>query len=189
MTKFQHLVITGTSGVGKTFLEEKLEETGFFSPLPKVVDRPRRPGEDSQKVIALSTEEFLKKKSGGEFFFTLDYVGHHYGWFKSDLRGKTHKTLAITLEALKPFLEQNSDFLPILLVVTPENFGLLEKRMHGRGETKEKIDQRLKLAQREYEKMVKYQHTVKENNGLIFQIVNDASISDYIIPQILAVFK
>jgi len=186
---FSHLVIAGTSGVGKTYLEEELAKTGLFYPLPKVVDRPLRPGDNPQKIISISARDFSQRKKQGEFFFTLTYLGHHYGWLKTDLTfNHQPKTLAITLESLASFLEQNSDFLPVLLEIKPNHFKLLEKRMKKRGEPPEKIVERLALAQKEYLKMTFYRKIVQHFQGLIFEITSDRNIPEEIIPQILATF-
>lgn len=187
--KFSHVVITGTSGVGKTYLEEKLAETGLFSPLPKIVDRPRRAGDNPQMIIPISTQEFLARKKAGEFFFTLEYIGNHYGWLKADLKAGGRHTLAITLKSLKPFLEQNSSFLPILLDILPKNFSLLEKRMRSRGEPEEKIKQRLALANAEYREMAQYRQTIKDYQGLVFEVESDSTIPEIVVPQALNYFS
>lgn len=186
---FSHLVVSGTSGVGKTFLEEELAKTGLFSPLPKIVDRPLRPKENPEKIISISKEEFMNRRRKGEFFFTLSYVGHNYGWYKKDLNVKvSHRTLAITLESLAPFLRQNPYFLPVLLIIKPENFDLLALRMKRRGDPEEKIAERLALAAEEFEKIDYYTETVKKFGGLIFEIKNDLDIPNTVIPQILKAF-
>lgn len=189
MKTFSHLVIAGTSGVGKTYLEEQLVKTGLFYSLPKVVDRPLRAGDNPQKIISISTTDFIQRKKQGDFFFTLAYIGHNYGWLKADLEANDKtKTLAITLESLAPFLKQNPNFLPVLLEIKPNNFYLLEERMKRRGEPEDKITKRLLLAKKEYLKMARYRKIVQQHQGLIFEITSDNDIPKNVIPQILMAF-
>lgn len=88
-----------------------------------------------------------------------------------------------------PFLELNNNFLPVLLVVTPENFDLLAKRMRERGDSEEKIAQRLKLANDEYKQMNQYQKITKDHSGLIFEVKDNLTVPNLVIPQILKLFR
>ncbi|MBU1117624.1 hypothetical protein KKD37_01540 [Patescibacteria group bacterium] len=181
----KNLVITGTSGVGKTFLEEQLEKQKLTFQIPKYTDRPARPGENSTKLVCLSSEEFQTNRTN--FFFTLKYGEYNYGWKKEDLK-KEPVSLAITQGSLEEFLELNSNFLPILLEVNENNLEMLRQRMIKRGESEDKVFKRLELSKKELKNARKYQKILKKYNGLIFQIKNDHTIFEEVIPT-LAMLK
>jgi len=177
----KNFVITGTSGVGKTFLEEELEKKKITFQIPKYTDRPRRLGDDLKKLICLSSVEFEENRKN--FFFTLKYNGHNYGWKRDDLK-KEAVTLAITQESLENFLKNNPNFLPILLEVKIDNLEMLRQRMIKRGESQDKITKRLDLAKEELINIDKYRNIVKKYQGLIFEIKNDKTIFEEVIPKL-----
>ena len=182
MKPVRNLVICGTSGVGKTYLEEALEKKGISWQLPKYFDRENRPGERKDKNISLSPLEWQRQKD--KFFFTLGYSGFNYGWKRSDFPKDKRVSLAITLDSLKRFVIDNHGFIPILLWVNKENLVLLKKKMKARGDTDEKIEQRLILANKEIDKEDYYRKVVTENGGIVVLIKNDRTIFDELIPEI-----
>lgn len=179
----KNIVIAGSSGLGKTFLEEELEKKNISFQLPKYFDRENRPGERKDKNISVDKNEW--KETEKEFFFKLEYNGGNYGWKKRDIRKNKPVSLAITLKDLKPFLKENKNFVPILLWMSKENFYILEKRMIKRGENQEKIRERLKLASEELIKMEEYKKLVKIYGGKVFEIKNDKTIFEEVIPEIM----
>jgi len=177
----RNIVITGTSGVGKSFLEEEMERQGLSFQIPKYTDRERRPGENPKKLVCLSKEEFEKNRDS--FFFTLKYGEFNYGWSKKDLR-KTPLSLAITQESLEEFMEKNPDFLPIWLIVNKNNLKLLEKRMRDRGDSEEKIKQRLEMTRQEIIDKKKYEKIIEKYQGMIFEIKDNLTIFEEVIPEL-----
>jgi len=184
MTNF---VIIGTSGVGKTFLEQELESMGISFQLPKYTNRSPRSAENTNKTVCISSIEFEKLFSPKSFFFTLDYGSYHYGWKKTDLllHPQLPATLAITLESLDSFLSQNPTFIPILLTVDNSDLFLLEKRLHLREKSESEITRRLNLARNELNIISKYIKLTKKKNGKVFYIKDNQTIFDEVIPQIL----
>lgn len=177
----KNIVIAGTSGVGKSFLEEELQKRGLSFAIPKYTDRPLRPGEDPKKLISISATDFEGNRES--FFFTLKYGGFNYGWHKKDLE-KAPVSLAITQESLEEFLQKNADFLPVLLVVNEDNFEMLKTRMKTRGDNEEKIKKRLEMAREENKVRVKYEEVVKKYVGLVFEIKDDSTIFESVIPEL-----
>lgn len=143
----KNFVIAGTSGVGKTYLEEYLDEHNICFQLPKYFDRPARKCESKTKNISLNKNKWHAIKN--EFFFTLTYNTFHYGWKTKDLKKHTSNTLAITLDSLKEFLNKNNTFIPILLWIDTKNLHIIEKRMKARKDNKDIINKRLSLASSE----------------------------------------
>ena len=180
----RNIVIAGSSGLGKTFLEEELEKRNITFQLPKYFDRENRKGERKDKNISIDSNEW--KIAEKDFFFRLEYNGQNYGWKKSDIINNNPVSLAITLKDLRQFLEENKDFLPILLWIKKGNFEILEKRMIKRGESQEKIRDRLKLADEELKMMDEYKRLVKSYGGKVFEIRDDKTIFEEVIPEIMA---
>jgi guanylate kinase len=200
MTDF---IISGTSGAGKTYLEELLEREHGFYQLVKYMDRDPRPGElDNNKVSFTTKSQFVKMKENDEFIFTLEYVGNNYGWTKEDYdkHNEMNRTMGVTLESLKDFPRKIPNFIPVMLHIEPSNFALISDRIKSRELDKEmtdqqkeivqeKIDKRLKLAKEEYEKFDEYRTIVESNGGKIFSIESDETIHKEVIPWILENIK
>lgn len=178
----KHLVIAGTSGVGKTYLEEYLESQKLTWQLPKYFDRPNRPDERRDKNISLNKTEWMSARQ--EFFFTLHYSGYHYGWKRSDMKNGKISTLAITLESLEEFLRTNTNFIPLLLWIDWEHLALLEQRMKIRGDTDETIKKRLILAKEEIKAYSTYKDVTEKFKGLVIYIKDNTTIYKELIPQI-----
>jgi guanylate kinase len=192
------IVITGTSGVGKTFLESLLQEDYGFIQIPKYTNRPKRPGEIAGKGIFFVDKDELEKHKD-DYFFSLNYTGFTYSWKKSDLEKNINNniTIAITLEALPGLLEKNIGFIPIILYIDQNNIELLEERIKiqldyfnlNKSEQKEAdiiISKRLELAKKESQNIDKYLNSItKENKGRAFKITDDLTIPNEVIPYII----
>ncbi len=191
------LAITGTSGVGKTFLETILHEKYNFEQLPKYTNRPQRPDEIEGKGIY-----FIKDGSettiatNPEYFFHLEYMGFNYGWKKKDLEKQQNRdlTIAITLESMPRLLKLNLGFIPILLYIRPENTNLLMQRLKNQlrytdlvGQDKVTADftisKRIKAAINETNRNQYYIRLVNKI-GMSFEIKDDQTIIDEVIPYI-----
>jgi guanylate kinase len=196
MTDF---IIAGTSGVGKTYLEEVLADKYDFYPLVKYMDREPRPGElDNPRVGFISTKEFLKLKDSGGFAFTLEYSGNNYGWKKSDIQSHfdQNKTIAITLDSLGDVFENLKGWIPVMLHIDKDSIDLIEERIKVRSdyknldkaqkeEVRKKIDKRVKMAKDELTKFGSYRDIIRKHNGKIFTIKDDKTLFDEVIPYIL----
>ena len=194
----KNFVFTGSSGVGKTFLEEELEKTGPFFQLPKYTNRPQRPGENSHKTICLTTADFTKLKKKNKYFFTLEYCGFHYGWQVKDLEARPNfsKTLSITLESLPKFLKTNQTFIPVLLYINNNGLKLIKERMLLRENfwklpdkfqkaIRKKVNLRLNLARKEMKEINKYLKVIKRHQGMAYEIENNETVFSKIIPTII----
>jgi len=177
----KNLVIAGTSGVGKSFLEDELEKRNLYFQIPKYTNREARSGDNPLKLKCLGFDEFEENRTN--FFFTLKYNNFDYGWKKEDLK-KRFVVLDMTLESLGFFLKKNPSFLPVLLEVSENNLEMLKTRMKNRGESEEKITKRLELSRKELKNMENYRKIVKKYDGLIFEIKDDKTIFEEIIPEL-----
>jgi guanylate kinase len=197
------LIITGTSGVGKTHLEEELSKSGAFAQLVKYTDREARPGEKSSSTVSVTPEAFEQMRGNDQFLFTLEYAGKNYGWLRQEAQEKSADgkilTLGISLEALKDATEQLPDFIPVLLKISAENLPLLEKRIKVRenfqklpaskkAEVEVKIAQRLAMARETLDQINLYSQIATEAGGLVFEIKDDTTLYQQVIPAIERLF-
>jgi|GEM_PF-3046304 len=189
------IAISGTSGVGKTYLEKILAEKYNFKQLPKTTDRKQRPQEIEGQGIFFKTRAQIEK-SLSEYFFTLEYAGHIYAWENSDLKRYNNCSVAITMESMSGLLAQNLNFIPILLYIDINNLNFLEQRIKNQLnfdslnkldqlDAQAKIEERLKLAKQELQDIKKYIEIVESvPQGKAFRIQNDETIYQEILPYI-----
>ncbi len=71
------VAMTGVSGSGKSYIAQKLVETGKFVQPSSYTDRQRR--DDNETYNFVTTEEFSKLKKDGEILESTVYAGHNYG--------------------------------------------------------------------------------------------------------------
>lgn len=178
----KNLVIVGTSGVGKTFLEGELEKRKMYFRVPIYSDRNSRPGEDKKTIVCISREEFIKRKSG--FIFFIGYAGFNYAWKESDLEKKL-AVIDIGFKDLERFLVKFPEYTPLMMDIGEDKLPFLRERMEKRGDSQENIEKRIKLTIMELRKIEEYRNVVKKYNGLIFQIKNDKTIFEEVIPALI----
>lgn len=192
------IAITGTSGVGKTFLESLLSEKYGFIQIPKYTNRPKRPSEIEGKGIYFKTiEDLLMHKN--EYFFMLEYMGYVYKWKKEDLDRYQNKNISIgiTLESMSRIIDSKLDFIPILLYIDPSNIKFLEKRIKKQLDyinlTQDKkkeadtiISKRLDAVIIESKNINDYIDALsKTKYGKAFMIKDDSTLESEVIPYIL----
>lgn len=190
------LAITGTSGVGKSFLEKLLHDNHNFALIPKYTTRELRPSEiGGNQTKFMQIDDFLKYK---DFFWTLYYDGNYYGWKRSDLPSNPnqHVILAITIESAMQMIEQKIDATIVLLHIEIENIQLLRKRLEHREdyhnltpERKVEVDKminiRIHKAINEIQNSSEYLERVKNYGGGVFSIKDDSTIHNEVVPWIL----
>jgi len=194
------IVITGTSGVGKTYLEQLLAaEYGFFQ-LPKTTSRDKRPQEIEGQGIKFASKTEINNNLK-DFFFCLNYAGNIYCWENKDLQAHKDCTMAITMESLTDLIKLDLKFIPILLYLDQSHLDLLDKRIrkqldYDKLNQKEriqadlKIKERLQLASKELAQIAKYIEIVNAANyGRSFLIKDDDTLYQEVIPYILSLQK
>lgn len=191
------IVITGTSGVGKTFLEELLASEYGFHQLPKTTSRNKRPNEIEGQGIKFAKKDEIQKMFD-KFFFCLEYAGNIYCWEKKDLYEHDNCTMAITMESLPALLSLQLDFIPILLYLDRSHLDLLDHRIRKQlGYTDLtpqekiaadlKIQERLNLANNELAQIDKYLKIIdKSAKGRAFLIKDDQTLYQEVIPYIMS---
>lgn len=174
------LVISGPSGVGKTYLTNYLIKNYPFKLVLSTMTRQPRPGEvhmvDNE---FLSEEEYKKVEDSGDFFMSVEFFGAKYGYRKSFVEN-------IKKEGFIPIAILFTPVVELFYREYPESFGiyllptsadLLTKRMKQRGENKETIEKRLSSMQNEIEF---YETKAKQFYAQCFKISRDEDIEEVV---------
>ncbi len=195
----QNFVIIGITGIGKTYLELKLQEKHGFYPWPKYTDRldTRKEEEGASNIVKVTPTEFQEMIP--DFVYTMTYLNNHYGWRRKDYADNIDKnvTLAMLPDNLAEFMVRVPGFMPIMLNIDLDNFGLIEKRVKSRENfdelppeqqkiVNEKVQERLISARYDLERFNFYQNIVNKYGGKVFSIQDDTTIEAEVIPFILA---
>lgn len=195
----QNFVIVGITGVGKTFLELELQQKQGFYAWPKYTDREdlRQEEQGAPNLVKVSKTDFQSMLS--DFVFTMKYLNNNYGWRRQDYAQNRDKniTLAMTLENLANFMVKVPGFMPIMLHVELNNFGLIENRVRRREGfenltpeqqrfVNEKVQERLISARYDLERFSFYQNIVNKYGGKIFVVKDNNTIYEEVIPFILS---
>jgi guanylate kinase len=151
-------VITGTSGSGKTTLANNvLNDTSMN--ISKVVTYTTRSlrGNEKNKVHYnfVSRECFEKLISENKFFEYAEVYGNYYGSLTSDVEKiiKSGKNVLFVIDVQGAENLKNSNKGIVTIFITAPSFSELKKRLEKRAEdSKEKILERLLVAEKEEEK-------------------------------------
>ncbi|MDB5179343.1 MAG: Guanylate kinase [Patescibacteria group bacterium] len=147
------LVISGPSGIGKTYLVEQLKEHGFL-PVLMTTTRPPRPNE-----VPGVDYEFLERgeydratEETADFFMNNEFFGHKYGIRRSAIEriwelGKV-PVLAIYIQVVGQVIQAYPAAKRVYLV--PAHVSLLQKRLRLRnGSDEPETSYRLEKAKEE----------------------------------------
>ncbi|MCA9372173.1 hypothetical protein KC726_04720 [Candidatus Woesebacteria bacterium] len=191
------IVIAGTSGVGKSYLEALLVANhGFFQPL-KYTTRTLRPTEQAGKqIISITGAEFEHMKKGTMFGFTLHFDNAQYGWLKSDLEKNINIVLAITLRDLEHFCKTHPSFWPIVMYFPPQSNEFImqrlkkreyyeEKNSKERTVLKDKLKKRIQLSREDNKHIQAYSRIAQTHGGRAFSITDDTIVHNEILPFII----
>lgn len=146
-------IISAPSGAGKTSVTMKvIEKLKNIIPIKKVITyttRPPRPGEiNGIDYHFISTQDFLKNKSAGFFLETTNYANSFYGspsYIINDLKNGQSFVIVTDMAGAKNF---KKNIMPdaVTIWITVSDGQELRKRLEKRGDPKEVIEKRLKLA-------------------------------------------
>ena len=166
-TEGQLVVLSGTSGVGKsTLLRRLLIDFSALIPSISATTRPPRTGETPGiDYHFLSAEEFDSSRNAGRFIECCQVYGREYwyGTLEDEVTPRlTHGKwviLEIDVEGTLSILERYPQAVTIF--VEPSDPAHLEERLRGRGtESPEAIQRRLEVAHRELRQSGHYRHRV-----------------------------
>lgn len=165
---FCRVIFSGPFCTGKTTLMEKLEkEYGT----PKLIDdstRPMRPNErQGFPYHFIAEEEFLNKLNNEEYFESVHFNGYYYGVPKAEL-AKNKWTLDVLSTSWKHYKD-----IPYVIGIYLESPGEEEliRRARKRGDSEEKIRQRLEALKDEDPSEFIYRIPPQEKIEDTFEIV------------------
>lgn len=129
------VIISGPTGVGKSYVANGLEENGF-SRIPNVFTREIRPGErHGIDFIHMNEEQFLAAKHDGAFLVTNKRHGYYHGLLKRLLEGANSSPGVSYMDKSVPSTIQllgNSAIRCLTVYVLPPDPGELLRRITER---------------------------------------------------------
>ena len=177
------LVVTGPSGVGKTYLAQELGRLypNHFKAVKLFSTRKPRPNEQFIDRVFITEEEFAAKKKNKEFIFDGSFHGNRYGYPKGALKPTTKHVIVNSWPAFIPKFSTLPDVVLLGLTVQSQSLPLLQQRMRARGNTSAQIKERTILIQRDMHDLEQLRHII-EQHGKVFTIADNQTIGKSVIP-------
>lgn len=177
------LVVTGPSGVGKTYLAEQLIKLHpkLFASVQLYSTREPRPNERPTDRIFISRKEFANKQRRREFAFSGTFLGNQYGYTFASLKPHSKHLIVNAWPALIPELSLLPNIVLLGLTVDEESLPLLQQRMIQRGNTLAHVRERTSIIQRDIQELERIRHLI-EDKGNVFTIKDDSTMSGLVIP-------
>jgi guanylate kinase len=158
-------VITGPSGVGKgTLISLLLERLAGLEQSVSATTRAPRGGElDGRDYHFLAEEEFERRVDDGDFLEHATYSGNRYGTLRSEVQRRLDAGRSVLLEIEVEGARQVREAMPeaVQVFIAPPEPSVLRQRLESRGtDSREAIDARLEVAERELAAKDEFAHTV-----------------------------
>jgi guanylate kinase len=172
------IVISGTPGVGKDSLIQRVKERGYpFHFVVTATDRSPRPGEvHGTDYYFISTEEFLRMREEGELLEHAVVYGQHKGVPKQHVREALASGQDVIVRVDVQGAATIRRLVPeaVLIFLTASSEGELEERLRGRGsDSEEQIEQRIATARKEMEQLHEFDYVVVNRDGELACAVDD----------------
>ena len=183
MKKGKFIVISGPSGVGKgTICNKLINELNAWYSVSTTTRSPREGEVDGVNYYFVSKEEFEKRIKNGDFLEYNVYNENYYGTSKENVLKKMSEGVNVFSEIDVNGAHNIKKIFPdaLLIYIAPPNMEVLRERLIGRGtETIDKIEARLKIAEKEMQEIDFYDYVVinddieKATNEVRNIILND----------------
>ncbi len=159
------LIISGPSGVGKTYLEKYLIANHRFERIQSTITRPIRRGEENGVDYNFITEKEYKEREKQNKFITSAFaLGCWRGFEKrlvEEITANNRIPITVVVPTVVPqFLNAYPNTIAIYL--KPESEQLLIKRMNFRGDPPESIENRLEHEKEELEYFIQIEKLYKK---------------------------
>ena len=133
------LVLIGESGVGKTTIEDELIKRGYIRAISHTTREKREQDVEGVNYFFISVEEMEELDRQGELAERIDFCGNIYALCKEQC--KTDRIVVVAPEGLNQLLAKDDlDIFSVYLCAPDE---VRKERMLGRGDTIEKVEERL----------------------------------------------
>ncbi len=178
-------MITGPSGIGKTYLTEQLvnQYPSHFEPLRLYTTRPARDNEYFTDRIHVTKSEFTMRFQNGDFFVADQFHGNWYGYSKRALRNNHKIVVGNTWPALIPKFIHIPGLYLIGMTLNNNGVEILKKRMIDRGDSHKTVHERTKLISKDVQDLESVRPLI-EKFGKIFKILDNSTIHEDVIPWI-----
>lgn len=168
MSKGKFIVVSGPSGVGKgTICNKIIKEINAWYSVSSTTRMPREGEVDGVNYFFISKDEFEKKIKNDEFLEYNFYNGNYYGTSKKVVLEKINQGINVFFEIDVNGARNIKKVFPdaLLIYIAPPSMDELKRRLIERGtETVDKIDERLKIAEKEMKEISFYDFVVVNDN-------------------------
>lgn len=162
------MLVSGTGGVGKNTLINGLLGRGDVKFISSYTTRARRDTDNKDQYQYISKEEFESKIKSGEIFeydmFNDKYYGTAKALFANGLKEKPVVIKDISILGVTNCLEAMGNDYKIISVFLTEDKNVIKQRLIDRGESKERIKNRLALYKKEQASRFKFDFIIKNSN-------------------------
>jgi guanylate kinase len=164
------LVLCGPSGVGKSTIARRLEETVNIAYLTSATTRPFKPGDEAGKEYEhVAKQEFFRRLDDDQFLEYAQVYGDYYGTPKhpclDDIKAGKDVLMEIDVQGALQVRYQYPE--AVLVFILPPDEPTLLQRLTDRGrDSAEDIAKRYRAAKREI-------HMAKGSRAFDFYVIND----------------
>jgi guanylate kinase len=179
-------VITGPSGVGKSYLIEQLLKhypQQFISP-QLITTRPARASSGEVDRQSVSEDQFQAMQAAGDFVIADKFHGNWYGFPVAITEQRQGNTIVNIWPALISKFAELPDVRLIGLYVRDDKLDLLRNRMLQRGDSPAVVTQRMEQVTIDSADL-KSNAVQVAHSGKMFEITDDDTIPQQVIPWIL----
>ncbi len=162
--KGKFIVISGPSGVGKgTICDRLLNELNAWYSVSVTTRSPREGEVEGVNYFFTDKKDFEERINRGEFLEYNIYNDNYYGTSKNKVLEHINNGINVFAEVDVNGAHNIKKIFPdaLLIYIAPPSMEELKKRLLGRGtETEEKINARLKIAEKELQEIDFYDYVV-----------------------------
>jgi len=138
-------IVSGPGGVGKGTIVGLLAEQDPQLWLSRSwTTRDRRPGEAADAYTFVDRQAFEDRIESGGFLEWTNFLGNYYGTPTPERTGTRDVVLEIEVDGATQVKQQYPD--AVLIFVLPPSREEQQRRLRGRGDAEDKVEQRLQKA-------------------------------------------
>ena len=142
------IVVSGPGGVGKSTIVDALVKRDANLWLSRSwTTREQRVGEASDAYKFVTREQFEQHIANGGFLEWTDFLGNFYGTPTPNAPEGKDTVLEIEVDGAQQVKQLNNNAL--LLFILPPSRQEQKSRLHGRGDSDQKVEKRLRKAEDE----------------------------------------